>query len=86
MVTTVQLNNKTKEELLIVKAQLEQQSGKKHTLDDAIKWLIEKSKTPPLEDRIKASDKCFGLLKDLNITLEDISSLRKERSSRVANF
>jgi hypothetical protein len=37
MVITDQLNNKTKEELLAVKAQLEKQSGKTHTLDEAIK-------------------------------------------------
>ncbi len=86
MATTVQLNEKTKEELLIVKAQLEQQSGIKHTLDDAVKWLIEKSKSPSIEDRIKASENCFGSLKDLNISLEDVSRLRKERNSRIADF
>ena len=86
MVTTVQINEKTREELLIVKAQLEQQSGKKHTLDDAIKWLIEKANSPGIEERIRASNECFGSLKDLNITLNDLTELRKERSSRIADF
>ena len=86
MATTVQINNNTKEELLIIKAQLEQQSGKKHTLDDAISWLIEKTKSLPHEERIKASKACFGSLKDLNITLEDVSLLRQQRSSRIADF
>ena len=86
MATTVQIDEKTREELLIVKARLEQQSGKKHTLDDAITWLIEKSKSPSIESRIRASNECFGALKDLNISLNDVSDLRKERSSRIADF
>ena len=52
MATTVQISEKTKEELLIVKAQLETQTGKKHSLDDAIQWLIENSKPPTVEERI----------------------------------
>lgn len=86
MATTVQLDKKTKEELLIVKARLEQETGRKHTLDDAIRWLIEKERSPNLEERIKATDESFGIIKDLEITLEDLSILRKERSSRFENI
>ncbi|MHA2364242.1 MAG: hypothetical protein ACXAC7_09815 [Candidatus Hodarchaeales archaeon] len=75
---TVQLDNKTKQDLLIVKAQLEQQSGKKNTLEEVVKWLIKKANSPSLEDRIRASEECFGLLKDLNISLDDVTRLRRE--------
>ena len=86
MATTVQLNNATKEDLLIIKAQLELQTGKKHTLDDAIRWLIEKAKSQPLEDRIKAAEACFGSIKDLEIDSEDLKRFRRQVISRVAQF
>ena len=86
MATTVQLNNKTKEELLIVKARLEQETGKKHTLDDAIRWLIEKERSPSIEERIKVTSESFGVIKDLGITLGDLEILRKERSSRFEDI
>lgn len=82
MATTVQINDRTKNELVIIKAQLEQQSGKKHTLNDAIQWLIERTKSLPYDERKKASKICFGSLKDLNITLDDVSQLRQQRSSK----
>jgi len=86
MATTVQINSSTKEELLFIKAQLELHTGKKHSLDDAIRWLIEKAKSPPLEDRVKDAEKSFGVLKDLGITSEDLRTLRRQRVSRVADF
>ena len=86
MATTVQLNNKTKEELLIVKARLEQETGKKHTLDDAVRWLIEKNRSPNLDERIKATNESYGVIKDLEITLDDLANLRKERSSRFEDI
>lgn len=44
MTTTIQISNSSKEELIMVKAMLEQKTGVKHTLDDAVKWLIAKNK------------------------------------------
>ncbi|OLS16819.1 MAG: hypothetical protein HeimC3_51390 [Candidatus Heimdallarchaeota archaeon LC_3] len=86
MATTLQLNKKTKEELLIVKARLEQETGKKHTLDDAIRWLIEKDRSPNVDERLKSTNESFGVIKDLEITLDDLTSLRKERSSRFEDI
>ena len=86
MATTLQLNKKTKEELLIVKARLEQETGKKHTLDDAIRWLIEKDRNPNVDERLKNTNESFGVIKDLEITLDDLTSLRKERSSRFEDI
>lgn len=86
MATTVQINEKTKEELLIVKAKLETQTGKKHSLDDAIQWLIENSKKPSVEERIKKSEEYFGSAKNLNVTLDDVSKARKEKHARIADF
>lgn len=86
MATTVQISEKTKEELLIVKAQLETQTGKKHSLDDAIQWLIENSKPPTVEERIKKSEEFFGSAKDFQISLDDVSDVRKEKNARIADF
>jgi hypothetical protein len=86
MATTVQLQPSTKEELLVVKAQLEQQTGKKSTLDDAIRWLIEKSRSPPFESRTCAADELFGSITDLGITTDDLKKLRRQETSRVAKF
>ncbi|MHA1991906.1 MAG: hypothetical protein ACW981_15705 [Candidatus Hodarchaeales archaeon] len=86
MATTVQLNKKTKEELLIVKARLEQETGKKHSLDDAIRWLIEKERSPSVEERLKTINESFGVIKDLEITLDELTNLRKERSSRFEDI
>jgi len=86
MATTVQIDKIIKEELLVIKAQLEQQSGSKHTLNDAIRWLIGREQSLPFKERIDASKICFGSIKDLDISLEDLSLLRQERSSRLADF
>ena len=76
----------TKEELLIIKAQLEQQTGKKSTLDDAIRWLIEKSKSLPFESRTCVAEELFGSITDLGITTEDLKKMRRQETSRVAKF
>ncbi len=86
MATTVQLNESTKEELLVIKAQLEILTGKKQSLDDAVHWLIQKAKSPPVEDRIKYSHQYFGSIKDLQINLKELTKLRQQRTSRVADF
>ena len=86
MATTVQISEKTKEELLIVKATLEAQSGKRYTLDDAIRWLIESFKKPSVDERIIKSEECFGLAKNTNVSIEDVSEMRKEKDARIADF
>lgn len=86
MSTTVQIDKIIKEELLVIKAQLEQQSGSKHTLNDAIRWLIGREQSLPFKERIEASKACFGSIRDLDITLEDLTQLRQERNSRLADF
>lgn len=86
MVTTVQISTETKESLLVVKAKLEQYTGQKRTLEDAIKWLLERESNPTFHERNRASEISFGSIKDLDITLEDLSELRKKRNSRFANF
>ncbi|MHA1368846.1 MAG: hypothetical protein ACTSWN_06790 [Promethearchaeota archaeon] len=86
MATTIQLKSSTKEELLIIKAKLEQQTGMKSTLDDAIRWLIEKSKSPPLKQRMRVSEELFGSIKDLEITVNDLKEFRRQEISRVAKF
>lgn len=86
MVTTVQLSEKTKTELLLIKSKLEIQTGKKQSLEDAIQWLIEHSQPFSVEERIKLSDSYFGSAKDLNISLEDVSALRREKNARIADF
>ncbi len=82
MATTLQVSKQSKEELLIIKAKLEQQTGEKNTLDDALKWLIAYSKSNSIQERIKASRKIFGCLSDLQISQEDLKGLRQERNSR----
>ena len=82
----MQIDKAIKEELLIIKARLEQQSGNKHTLNDAIRWLIDRERSLPFEERINVSKTCFGSIKDLNITIDDLTKLRQERSSRFAEF
>ena len=79
MATTLQLTEQTKEELLMIKAKLEQQTGEKHTLEDTIHWLIARPKGNSFEDRKNIAKKLFGLLKDLNIIELDLQNLRKEK-------
>ena len=86
MATTIQVSDESREDLLIIKARLEQQTGKKHTLDDAIKWLIAKSRSKNLETRKKAGKKLLQLSASLNVSLEDMTKLRQTRSSRFADF
>jgi hypothetical protein len=86
MATTVQLQPSTKEDLLVIKAQLEQQTGKKSTLDDAIRWLIEKSRSSSLESRISAAEEFFSSIKDLEIDAEDLKKMRAQEISRAAKF
>nr|MDO8083839.1 hypothetical protein [Candidatus Sigynarchaeum springense] len=86
MATTVQLQPSTKEELLVIKAQLEQWTGKKNTLDDAIRWLIEKARSPPLETRTSVADELFGSITDLGIIIDDFKESRRQEISRVAKF
>ena len=86
MVTTVQLSEKTKSELLIIKSKLEIQTGKKQTLEDAIQWLIASSQVPSVGDRVKLSDTYFGSAKNLHISLDDVSDLRRKKSARIADF
>jgi len=42
MVTSLRISEKTKEELLKLKATLELKTGKRHSLEDAIVYLLEK--------------------------------------------
>ncbi|MEX2683501.1 MAG: hypothetical protein Q6373_018130 [Candidatus Sigynarchaeota archaeon] len=86
MATTVQIQSSTKEELLVIKARLEEQTGKKCTLDDAIRWLIEKARSPPFENRTSVAGEIFGSITDLGITIEDLKELRRQEISRVAKF
>lgn len=86
MVTTVQVTNSTKRELLLIKAQLELHSGQKHTLDDAIQWLVERSKNSSTKDGLEKKKSCLGAIRDLPITLTNLTKLRQERNSRVADF
>ena len=86
MVTTVQLSEKTKSELLTIKSKLEIQTGRKQTLEDAIQWLIENSKHPNVEERIGNSDEFFGSGKQFDISIDDVSSLRREKNARIADF
>jgi hypothetical protein len=77
MVTTIQISDKTKEELFLIKSRLEQTMGRKFTLEDAIKWLIAKEGQKDAEERRKAIDELFGIAKSLGITLSDVSKLRQ---------
>lgn len=86
MVTTVQLHKNTKKDLLLIKARLEQFTGEKKSLDDAIKWLLEKENSSNFQNRILDSNECFGSISDLNITLDSVTELRISRKSRFADF
>ena len=77
MVTTIQISDKIKEELFLIKSRLEQTMGRKFTLEDAIKWLIAKEGQKDAEERRKAIDELFGIAKSLGITLSDVSRLRQ---------
>lgn len=82
MATTIQVSEKTKQELFLIKTQLELIIGQKCTLEDAINWLIAKGKQKSGEERKKASDELFGIAKSLGISLTDVTALRKQRDSR----
>ena len=75
MATTIQLTEQTKEDLLNIKTRLEQQTGEKYTLEDAIRWLIARSKRNSFEERKNIAKKLFGSIKDLNITSDYLKSI-----------
>jgi hypothetical protein len=82
MVTTIQVSEKTKEELFSIKCQLELSTGQKYTLEDAVKWLIAKGRKKSYEERKNVCDELFGIAKMLGLTLSDVSEIRKQRGSR----
>ncbi|HUY00536.1 MAG TPA: hypothetical protein VMV49_13330 [Candidatus Deferrimicrobium sp.] len=84
MVSTIQISEKTKEKLFLIKSQLELATGQKCTLEDAIKWLIARGRRNTIEERKKLSDELFGIAK--LITLEDVSEIRKQKGSRFENI
>ena len=86
MVSTIQINEKTKEELFLIKSRLELETGNKYTLEDAIKWLIAKGRKKTAEERKKVSKELFGITKSLKITMDDLSELRRERFSRFESI
>jgi len=86
MVTTIQISEKTKEELFLIKSRLELATGRKLTLEEAIKWLIAKEGQKDTQERRKAIDELFGIAKQLGITISDVSELRRQRDSRFENF
>jgi hypothetical protein len=86
MVTTIQVDEKTKEELFAIKSRLELATGRKCTLEDAIKWLMARGRKKGFEERKNACEGLFGIAKSIGLTLSDVSELRKERDSRFANF
>jgi len=86
MVTTIQISEKTKEELFLIKSRLELATGRKFTLEEAIKWLIAKEGQKDTQERRKAIDELFGIAKQLGITISDVSELRRQRDSRFENF
>ena len=86
MATTIQLTEQTKEDLLNIKTRLEQQTGEKYTLEDAIRWLIARFKRKSFEDRKNIAKKLFRSIKDLNISEEDLQNLRREQNSRYTDF
>ncbi|MHA1971394.1 MAG: hypothetical protein ACTSW1_00290 [Candidatus Hodarchaeales archaeon] len=86
MASSVEIGEKTKEDLLNIKRQLERVTGKRYTIDDTIRWLIDKERGVPFKRRKELSKKYFATLKDLDLGLDDISKIRQERSSRIADF
>jgi hypothetical protein len=82
MVTTIQISEKTKEELFLIKSRLELATGRKFTLEEAIKWLIAKEGQKDNKERRKAIDELFGIAKQFGITILDVSELRRQRDSR----
>ncbi len=86
MVTTIQVSEKTKEELFFIKSRLELVTGQKVTLEDAIKWLIAKGRKKTIDERKKINDELYGIAKSIGITLLDVSELRKQKASRFESF
>jgi len=86
MVTTIQISEKTKEELFLIKSRLELATGRKFTLEEAIKWLIAKEGQKEPKERKKTIDELFGIAKQLGITIADVSELRRQRDSRFENI
>jgi len=86
MVTTIQISEKTKEELFLIKSRLELATGRKFTLEEAIKWLIAKERRGTAIDRKKISAELFGIASSIGVTLSDVSELRRERSSRFESL
>ena len=84
MVSSIQISEETKEELFLIKARLELATGQKCTLEDAIKWLLKKERKKSFEERKRMSEKLFGIAP--NISIADVSELRRQRSSRFENL
>ena len=72
MAIPLHLTEQTKEELLSIKAKLEQQTGEKCILEDVIRWSIARFKENSFENRKNRAKTLFGSLKGLNISEEDL--------------
>ena len=87
MVTTVQLDNDTKQELVRIKAFLEDETGETKSFNDAIKWLLQMKKSSnQYHERKNVANDLVGTLKGLGISLDDLTELRREKDSRFAKF
>lgn len=76
----------SKEALQKFSLQLEKQTGKKYSLDDTIQWLLARSKTVDFEDRKRQSAALLGIAKNVGLSLDDLTKLRREQGSRFENI
>lgn len=86
MATTIQISEKTKAELFLIKSQLELTTGQKYSLEDAIKWLMASGKNKSIEERRETAEELLGIAKSIGLNLADVSDLRMQRNSRFENY
>ncbi len=86
MVTTVQLSEKSKKELYMIKGFLEQKTGAKQSLDDTVQWLIAYHYRTHDIDRKKSNKELFGIARHCGVSIKDLSELRKEKGSRFEDI
>lgn len=82
MLSSIQISQNMKKELISIKGYLEKTTGKKHSLEDAIKWLINQNRIQEFEERKKIALELCGSIKFEYDPLERLSKLRKEKWSR----
>lgn len=80
MGTSIKISEKIKEELFLIKKHLELKTGQEYSLEEIIKWLINRGRDNNIDVRKKLSEELFGIAE--SVSINDVSELRMQKGLR----